>query len=161
MLKGCGCDDVKIKIEPGLFEWLLWYPDGLPNWMTSGELTAAGYNIDLDYRPFIAEEVLKDSQESCEKFYARSALVANGALDAHPVGNVILVGHAATLDVCSRELIGKTARLANEMTKVIQKVPYCSLLQLREEGGKWEITEPPFPPVTHSTNQRFDYKILL
>lgn len=154
-------DELKIKIEPGLFEWLVWYPDGLPDWMTPKELTSAGYNIDLDYQPFVTEAEMRDSRETCEQFYLRNTFVTRGALNANPIGNVLLVGHAATLEVCSRELIGKKPRSVNEMTKIIQKVPYCSVLQLVQEGDQWEIAELPFPPITHTTNQRFDYKILL
>lgn len=161
-LKGCNKrDEIKIKIEPGLFEWLAWYPDGLPDWMTPAELAAAEYNIDLEYQPFVTVAELKDSRETCEQYYLRNTFVTRGALNAHPNGNVLFVGHASTLEVCSRELIGKKPRVAMDMTKVIQQVPYCSLLQLAQEGDKWEISELPFPPITHTTNHRFDYKVLL
>ncbi|KAJ3661412.1 hypothetical protein Zmor_005807 [Zophobas morio] len=161
-LKGCNKrDEVQIRVEPGLFEWSVWYPDGLPDWMTAEELVAAGFNIDVDYQPFITEAEMKESKETCEQFYLRSTFVTRGALNANPSGNVLLVGHAATLDVCSRELVGKKPRVANDMMKIIQKVPYCGLLQLAQDGDKWEIEQLPFPPITHTTNHRFDYKILL
>lgn len=87
--------------------------------------------------------------------------IISGVLSANPTGNILLVGHSATLETCSHELVGKKPRLANEMTKVIQKIPYCSILQLDYKDNKWEITEPPCPPITHSNNPRFDWKILL
>ncbi|CAH0552220.1 unnamed protein product [Brassicogethes aeneus] len=153
-------DQMKIKIEPGLFEWLVWYPHGLPEWMTKEELKAGGYNIDETYLPLINEKELKESREGCEQFYLRSAFVTRGTLAAHLTGNILMVGHAASLDVCSRELVGKPPRNVQEMTKIIQKVPYCSLLNLKSYGDKWEITEPPCMPITHTTNQRFDWKII-
>ncbi|XP_019866034.1 protein UBASH3A homolog isoform X2 [Aethina tumida] len=153
-------DSLKIKIEPGLFEWLVWYPHGLPEWMTKEELKTGGYNIDENYVPFIKEKDLKESPEGCEQFYLRSAFVTRGALAAHVTGNILLVGHAATLDVCSRELVGKPPRNVHEMTKLIQKVPYCSLVCCKSVEDKWEISEPPCMPITHTTNQRFDWKIL-
>ncbi|KAJ8966441.1 hypothetical protein NQ317_012682 [Molorchus minor] len=129
--------------------------------MTVEELKNAGYNIDENYQPFITEKELRESKESCEQFYLRSAFVTRGALSTNSSGNILLVGHAATLETCSHELVGKKPKLANEMTKILQKVPYCSLIQLSSVGNKWEIVEPPCTPITHSTNQRFDWKVLL
>lgn len=76
------------------------------------------------------------------------------------MGNILLVGHSATLETCSHELVGKKPRLANEMTKLIQKIPYCSFLQLDCKGTKWTIVDPPCTPITHSNNPRFDWKIM-
>ncbi|XP_044727995.1 protein UBASH3A homolog isoform X2 [Chrysoperla carnea] len=166
--------DMKIAIEPGLFEWLAWYSDMLPDWMTIDELNAAGYNIRDDYVPFITNEELIDSRESCEQFYFRSSFVTQKAIDttAHLGGNILIVGHASTLDVCSRQLLGHAPRTSQEMTRFIQKIPYCSLAVMQEiinentnsddeNKIKWQLVEPPCPPTTHSNNQRFDWKVLL
>lgn len=65
-----------IKVEPGLFEWMAWYPaEYIPEWMTAQELTQAGYNIDAGYVPLVSEKELKESRENCEQFYLRSAFV--------------------------------------------------------------------------------------
>lgn len=37
---------LKIKVEPSLFEWLVWYSKGPPLWMTNEELKAADMNVD-------------------------------------------------------------------------------------------------------------------
>ncbi|KAJ8925704.1 hypothetical protein NQ315_009551 [Exocentrus adspersus] len=153
-------NQLKIKIEPGLFEWLVWYPESLPDWLTADELIKAGYNIDENYQPFVNEKELREAKETCEQFYLRSAVVSRGALSAS-TGNVLLIGHSATLETCSHELIGRKPRSATEMTKIIQKIPYCGLIQLTSTDGKWEIVEPPTLPLTYSANQRFDWKILL
>lgn len=161
-LKGYGKrEELKIKIEPGLFEWLVWYPDNVPEWMAPEELAAEGYNIDLSYEPFVNRTELIESRETCEQFYLRSHFVTQSVLATQTTGNVLFVGHAATLEVCSRELIGKKPRsLAGEMTDVIRKVPYCALLTVAHDGDKWEIVESPCPPVTHANNHRFDFKLL-
>ena len=38
ILKGLGKLDLKLHIEPGLFEWLAWYQDAMPNWMSVPDL---------------------------------------------------------------------------------------------------------------------------
>ena len=37
-------------------------------------------------------------------------------------GNVLLVGHAATLDTCSRQLVGREPRQVNELMSIVRKV---------------------------------------
>lgn len=42
---------VKIRVEPGLFEWTKWEANkAIPNFMTLTELTEASYKIDTSYR---------------------------------------------------------------------------------------------------------------
>ena len=61
-LQGLGvADKLKINIEPGLFEWLAWYQDEMPSWMSASELIAAGYNIEPGYKPYISSEELHDT----------------------------------------------------------------------------------------------------
>lgn len=154
-------DEIKIKIEPGLFEWMVWYPDQLPSFMTPEEYSQAGYNVDLSYKPFVSADELLDTPESCEQFYLRSHFVTQGALAVHQSGNILFVGHAATLDVCSRVLIGRKPRgTGAEVIDVIKKVPYCALMAVAQDGDKWEIKDRPAFPVTHTNNQRFDSKII-
>lgn len=162
VLKGMGKQkELKIKIEPGLFEWLFWYPDQLPDWMSPDELAAEGYNIDLTYQPFVERSELLESGESCEQFYLRSHFVTQSVLSTQITGNVLFMGHTATLEVCSRELTGKKPRTTGtEMIDVIRKIPYCALLTIAQNDEKWEVVESPCPPVTHTNNQRFDSSVL-
>nr|CAD7428466.1 unnamed protein product [Timema monikensis] len=166
VLTGLGqVEELAIAIEPGLFEWLAWYPDSLPEWMSGKELLAAGHNVREDYKPFVRIEELTDCRESADQFYMRSFYLVQSVVKctADVGGNILLVGHAATLDVCSRQLVGGVPRTSQEMTRLIQKIPYCSLVSIKEalEEGGWELSDLPFPPVTHSNNMRFDWKVLL
>lgn len=83
LLDGLGVAEVcAIRVEPALFEWLIWYEgDALPQWMTVAELRAAGYNADDAYVPTMTvEEVHKRRAEDCGTFYARNWSVAERAV---------------------------------------------------------------------------------
>lgn len=63
----------KIKLEPGLFEWMAWYPDGVPDWLSKPELLEADCNVDTNYDPFMSVSKLNDCiKETTEEFYTRN-----------------------------------------------------------------------------------------
>ena len=53
----------------------------------------------------------QDTEESCQQFFIRNFFITQCALQAteEAGGNVLLLGHAATLDTCSRQLVGSTS----------------------------------------------------
>ncbi|CAH2250908.1 jg10249 [Pararge aegeria aegeria] len=164
-LQGLQADpSVKIKVEPGLFEYKGWHlAKGLAPFMTPAELHAAGYNVDLEYKPFVDLDVT--SNETIEEFYKRNELVMHSAAKTTEVegGNVIFVGHASTLDT----MVIALKRLGDERTEYppyqvsqhLMRVPYCALGAVREKP--WEVVSPPCPPSINSSSGRFDWKILL
>ena len=172
LLKSLGCLELPIHVEPGLFEWLAWYQDAMPDFMSDSELAEAGYNIDLSYKAYISADELRDSQdqgcvESCEAYYTRNFFVTQCVLASteEAGGDVLFVGHASTLDACAQQLIGNEPRSMHDMMQVVRKVSYCgvAMLQESEESDKkreWRLQEPPFPPLTHCSNARFDVKAL-
>ena len=65
-----------MKLEPGLFEWMAWYPEGVPEWLNTNELLAAGYKIDQDFKPFVSVDDLNAKvKETSEEFYNRNYAV--------------------------------------------------------------------------------------
>lgn len=81
-------DKVKIRIEYGLFEWMIWYPEEMPDWCTKEELSAAGYNIDMDYGTVVTRDQLKAAKkESCQEFYQRNHNAVEQILKDH--GNTL------------------------------------------------------------------------
>lgn len=164
-LKGLGVrDKIKIKLEPGLFEWMEWYKEGPLEFLTPEEYVAAGFNIDLDYKPLVSVEELLSCKgtETMEEFYGRNCNVTKLADEKHESGNVLFVGHSCTLEVTNRQLLGKEPRSLSDLIRVVSKVPYCAIACLQKGiDGKWEMVEPPVAGITHTNNGRFDWKLIL
>ncbi|XP_034942630.1 protein UBASH3A homolog [Chelonus insularis] len=150
---------IEIKVEPGLIEWLAWYPNGLPTWMSYEELMKAGFNIDKNYIPIVKTKELP-ARENAAQYYERSHKLMEQIIDS-TVGNILIVAHAASLAACTRQLTGGRVPSAAEVTRLVQRVPYLACLTARKEIDGWQLHPPPFPPITHTSNNRFDWKILM
>ncbi|XP_022253956.1 protein UBASH3A homolog [Limulus polyphemus] len=164
ILRALGQDDIPIRVEPGLFEWLAWYQDSMPAWMTPQEMLEYGFNIDLNYNPLITTAELWEKKESSEQYYIRSFYITQTLLKraSRNIGNILFTGHAATLDTCSRQLVGHSPRNANDLVHLVHKIPYCAVVTVEESSeGKWTLVSPPLLPLTHTGNIRFDWKHLL
>ncbi|VDD79950.1 unnamed protein product [Mesocestoides corti] len=150
--------NLAVRIEPFLFEWLGWYSGKLPNFLSPSILSEMGYNVDTGYRSVSSTEQL-DLQESVSQFYARSTQLVKDILDQHQTtdANILVVGHAATLDSCTRGLLKKRFR-SGELHRRCASVPYCGLLCAVEGGRRWRLEEPPIPPFTHGQNIDFDWR---
>lgn len=152
ILKGLE-SDVPIKVEPDFIEWLAWYPNGIPVWMTSEELLKAGFNVDANYDPIVKTKELPLKENSVQ-YYERSYELIKKVIE-NTDGNILIVAHAASLAACTRQLTGDKIPPAAEVTKLVQRVPYLACLTARQSLHGWQLHPPPFPPITHS-NSRFD-----
>lgn len=155
---------IPINIEPALFEFLQWYTDELPDFLTPDYLQeVGGFNINTTYEPYVPVTSFKEMlTENLTEFYQRNSLVVDNALqDVMPSdGNLLIIGHATTLDTCSRLVMRKPMRSTADVSRVMHKVPYCSLITLEEvEKGKWKLVEPPTAPLMHTNNGRFDWTV--
>ena len=165
ILQGLQDTQLKIKVENGLFEWLSWCKGGFPNFMTPTDLAKCGMNVDITYMSQVALQDLKPNETHTE-FYKRMFNITRLILRTVGAGsgNIMFVGHAATLEACTRQLIGAQPRSAQDLTKIVQKIPYCGLTVCQEsEFGKnstWDFIDPPIPPLTHAPNIRFDWRCL-
>lgn len=66
-------DQCPIRIDFGLFEWLIWYPEEFPEWCSADELTAGGYNIDTSYKSlYSVEDLMVARGEDIDAFYLRN-----------------------------------------------------------------------------------------
>lgn len=159
ILKAMGQKDTVLHIEPGIFEWLGWYQLGLPKWFTPAELKSNGFNVDVNYKPYVSISKM-DFEETIEGYYRRSGETAWHILKTHEKegGNVMIVGHAGTLEVCTRQLLGKPLRSSPEFREICPQIPYCGLFMCQEDisSKKWTPQPCPILPITHGQNKKVD-----
>lgn len=75
LLNGLGESGLEMASEPGLFEWLAWYADSMPVFLTSEEIRRAGFKLREDHDGFVTFNELMDRRESGEQYYMRSHYV--------------------------------------------------------------------------------------
>ena len=74
--------DLEIHLEPGLFEWLGWYQEGLPKWMNTKEFHDFGLKVGTSHTPIVPVSKL-DLKETTEQYYNRCHLVSKELLKKH------------------------------------------------------------------------------
>ncbi|KAJ0173734.1 hypothetical protein K1T71_010883 [Dendrolimus kikuchii] len=166
LLEGLQADpSVKIRVEPGIFEYKMWYMDNgaLMTFMTPLELHKAGYNIDLDYTPYVETDIT--TPETIEEFYKRNEKVMQSVLKdtESEGGNIIFVGHGTTLD----QMVTALTRLGDNKTKHppyeidtnLLRIPYCAVAAMKDRP--FELVDPPCPPSMNSCSGRYNWKMLL
>ena len=55
------------------------------------------------------------------------------------LGNVLFIGHAATLDTCVQQLIGNKARSQDEFKK-LKRITYCNVAMVQQEVILMEVS---------------------
>ncbi|CAG0879378.1 unnamed protein product [Cyprideis torosa] len=158
--------EIKIRIEPGLFEWMAWHQDGVA-WLTPTELHSMGFNIDVGYQPFESvQEVTKHDMETVDQFYKRNHETVMKILDftdRFGGGNVLLVAHAASTETFTRQLVGFNPRTIDGLIRIVHQSPYCSFAVAQQRNlpfRGWYLAEPHINPFTNLPNSRFDWSIL-
>uniref|UniRef100_A0A3P8V128 Ubiquitin associated and SH3 domain containing Bb n=1 Tax=Cynoglossus semilaevis TaxID=244447 RepID=A0A3P8V128_CYNSE len=163
ILKGLQQDGkLKVRVEPGLFEWTKWVSgNSLPAWIPPADLAAANFSVDTLYRPLIPVSKLTVS-ESYENYMSRSYQVTKDLLsDCKNTGNnVLIVAHASSLEACTRQLQGRGPRSPKDFIQVVRKIPYLGFCSCEEQGdtGVWQLADPPILPLTHGPNHTFDWR---
>ncbi|XP_038206710.1 protein UBASH3A homolog isoform X1 [Zerene cesonia] len=167
LLLGLQADpSVKIRVEPGLFEYKMWHlAKGMAPFMTPMEMHKAGLNVDLNYKPYVDLEC--NTPETLNDFFKRNEYVMQAAVKDTEAegGNIIFIGHAATLDVMvlsmKRLAEGKTDKddFNYQTSNNLLRIPYCALAAMK--SNPWEIVSPPCPPSINSSSGRYNWKMLL
>uniref|UniRef100_A0A673Y8W1 Ubiquitin associated and SH3 domain containing Bb n=1 Tax=Salmo trutta TaxID=8032 RepID=A0A673Y8W1_SALTR len=163
ILKGLQQDGkLKIRVEPGLFEWTKWVSgSSLPTWIPPTDLAASHFTVDTTYRPLIPISKLSVS-ESYDTYMSRSYQVTKDILsDCKNMGNnILIVAHASSLEACTRQLQGRSPQTSKDFIQVVRKIPYLGFCSCEEQGdtGVWQLVNPPILPLTHGPNHSFNWK---
>ncbi|TKS81468.1 Ubiquitin-associated and SH3 domain-containing protein B [Collichthys lucidus] len=139
---------LKVRVEPGLFEWTKWVSgNSLPAWIPPTDLAAAHFSVDTTYRPLIPVSKLTVS-EPYETYMSRSYQVTKDILsDCKNTGNnVLIVAHASSLEACTRQLQGRGPQSAKDFIQVVRK---AKLMRRAEHHimSQTADTEPPRWPI--------------
>ncbi|NWT02065.1 UBS3A protein, partial [Mionectes macconnelli] len=154
---------VKIRVEPGLFEWTKWEASKvIPNFMTVAELAEASYNVDTSYRGNFPLSSLVPP-ESYEDYLSRSSVVMKQIITACPgkgKGVILIVGHGSSLASFTWPLMGLPSRDSSDFAQMVRKIPslgmcFCEEL---EEQNKWQMVNPPVKTLTHGANAAFNWR---
>ncbi|KAF8571258.1 hypothetical protein P879_01539 [Paragonimus westermani] len=165
LLRAMGQINMRIRVEPHLFEWLGWYNNCAPRMISTQELNACGYPVDIGYQPLTSLSDL-DPMESSTDFYARSAVLTKRLLASHTTRDtcILIVAHASSLDACTHRLVSHGFRNCisdAEFHRRTSIVPYCALV-VAEEHRRWMLVDPPIPVTcSYGANTDFDWKQLL
>ncbi|XP_008825635.1 ubiquitin-associated and SH3 domain-containing protein A [Nannospalax galili] len=153
---------LKIRVEPGLFEWMKWEASkATPSFLTLDELKGASFNVDPDYRPAFPRCSLMPA-ESYDQYVDRCALSVGQIVSTSPqdLGVILIVSHGSALDSCTRPLLGLPPRECGDFAQLVRKIPslgMCFCEENREEG-KWELVNPPVKTLTHGANAAFNWR---
>ncbi|XP_012586503.1 PREDICTED: ubiquitin-associated and SH3 domain-containing protein A [Condylura cristata] len=153
---------LKIRVEPGIFEWTTWEVGrSAPALMTPEELREANFNVSTEYRPALPLSALLPA-ESYEEFVERCAVSMRRIVSSCPAeaGVILIVAHGSALDSCTRPLLGLPPRDCGDFTQLVRKVPSLGMCLCEEskEDGRWELVSPPVRTLTHSANAAFSWR---
>ncbi|XP_054180534.1 ubiquitin-associated and SH3 domain-containing protein A isoform X2 [Homo sapiens] len=115
---------IKIRVEPGIFEWTKWEAGKTtPTLMSLEELKEANFNIDTDYRPAFPLSALMPA-ESYQEYMDRCTASMVQIVNTCPqdTGVILIVSHGSTLDSCTRPLLGLPPRECGDFAQLVRKV---------------------------------------
>ncbi|XP_008575131.1 PREDICTED: ubiquitin-associated and SH3 domain-containing protein A [Galeopterus variegatus] len=155
-------EKIKIRVEPGIFEWTKWENSKTtPTLMTLEELKEANFNVDTDYRPVFPLSSLVLA-ESYDEYVDRCAVSMGQIVSTSPqdTGTILIVSHGSALDSCTRPLLGLPPRDCGDFAQLVRKIPSLGMCFCEEnkEEGKWELANPPVKTLTHGSNSAFNWR---
>ena len=71
----------------------------------------------------------------------------------------MFVGHAPTIEGCSRQLVGQKPRSTEDFVRINMKVPFLSILTCEKNAstGNWSLVPTPIPTMKHTELVDFNW----
>ncbi|CAF0987358.1 unnamed protein product [Adineta ricciae] len=147
---------LKIRIEPGLFEYTTWYANDettdsleMPRFLTKKELLENQYSIDKNYHEQMSiSEISRSETES--DYYERShrvttailkqhendliTQVQQGQTSTHDHLHVLFIAHAPTLETCTRKLCGGKFR-SDRLSSISRHIDFLSMTVIEKKDN--------------------------
>ncbi|VDM39755.1 unnamed protein product [Toxocara canis] len=144
--------EMSLCIEPGLFDWMLWY-NTLPKFLSPAYLKEAGYPIELCYVPHTAEASLHRlaGKETIRSFYHRVQKTVEHITKGAKPERILLVCHATTLDAAVKTFRKGWVENLSEahMAHMGSTYPYASVVTLVHNNKKWSFVHDAIPPLSY------------
>ncbi|XP_006893994.1 PREDICTED: ubiquitin-associated and SH3 domain-containing protein A [Elephantulus edwardii] len=153
---------MKIRVEPGIFEWTKWeVGKTVPTLMTLEELKEANFNVDTNYRPAFPLSCLIPA-ESYDEYVNRCSVSVERIVStcSQDLGVILIVSHGSALDTCTRPLLGLPPRESADFAQLVRKIPSLGMCFCEEnkKERKWELVDPPVKTLTHGSNSAFNWR---
>ncbi|KIH67426.1 phosphoglycerate mutase family protein [Ancylostoma duodenale] len=147
--------DAKIRVEPGLFEYLALCPHGVPQFATPEE--RAQFHVDERYRPYMQISDLGKTRETVADYNTRTKNTLMRIAKLHEVSPVkkdqivLIVAHASTVDLAGGLMARSRRSTEADFFENTKKIPYGSLLVLERVQGRrgWTPNLYAVPRVTY------------
>ncbi|KAF8353878.1 hypothetical protein PRIPAC_95501 [Pristionchus pacificus] len=151
--------ELTMNIDGGLYEWMQWCRGVKPSTMEHSDLLKIGYPINTSYKPMATVEELR-LDETVPQYYQRSNSLVQRILKKHATGTILVIGHASTLEACTRQLCGGEIRSNDDFFAMLRNTPYLASIHAFEHPRRgWELNGSVVPSLTHSNNYSFDPSI--
>lgn len=158
VVRGMGLEgELKLNVEYGQFEWIDFYGSEFPTWLSEKELSEF-FNVNTNYEPVISRsDFLNIKTETFQGFCDRNSNVTKALCDRFD-GDLLIVGHASNLDLCTRQLVGSQSRPRLEFRALLMTVTYLAAVAMEQTGDLFKLVDPPCLPLTHDLSSHFDWK---
>lgn len=160
VLRGMSAErGLKLNVEYGQFEWIDFYGDAPPTWLSDKEFSEH-FNVNESYKPIISRtEFASIKTETFQEFCDRNSRVTKEILDKFE-GDILIVGHASNLDLCTRQLLGFKSRERLEFRELLVTFPYLAAVAMEQSGSSFKMIQPPCLTLTHDLSSKFDWRSL-